>query len=390
MPRCPALRTIGVAIVVGMMPCATTAQPVTRQVAVSGGSATDERGTRSDAVSVASQQGVAIGAHALLTLSANGTQYGSAAWQAGAAAQLATRTASWGPWALSLNGSGAASRSSYNASFWVADATPALEWTTGPVTWFGGGHVASSRTSVPAAPTPLPLGSPGRSDVSRTSAGPVYGMQWQVSGAESPVVASVSLRGEHARVGRETVVDRAAGVQVEGGMLTLGGSVGDRSAPTERTRYAGVSMAVRVMRTVSVELATGRYPSNRLTNAAGGRYVTAGVAFTFGGGATMALPEPAGAGAPPPGYTRLSIRAPAAERVDVYGDWNGWTALPARRAANGVWYVDVALQPGEYRYAFRVNRDAWRVPEQAATATDDFGGESAFVTVPRRPDANGR
>jgi 1,4-alpha-glucan branching enzyme len=81
--------------------------------------------------------------------------------------------------------------------------------------------------------------------------------------------------------------------------------------------------------------------------------------------------------------TRLSIRAPEATRVELAGDWNDWKPVPARRAANGVWYADVALAPGEYRYAFRVDGGAWRVPEGAVISDDGFGGKSAYVTVAR-------
>lgn len=385
----PLLRAIGTAIVAGTASCAAAAQPVSGRVALTAGSATDERGVRSDAIAVAPEQSFALGAAALLTLSGSGTKYGSGAWQAGAAAQLASRANVAGPLAVSFNGGGGVSRSSYGASFGVADATPALELSTGSVTWFGGGHVASSRTSIRTGPTPLPLGGSGTTEISRTSVGPVYGLQWLVSGAEAPVSAVVSVRGEHARVAGETVVDRAAGVQLRGGMLTFGGSVGDRSAPTERGQYGNLSVALNVMPRVSFEAAVGQYPTNRLTNAAGGRYVTAGLAFAFGAGIERALPEPSGVGSPRPGYTRLSISAPNARSVELYGDWNGWTAVPAMRATNGVWYADLPLDPGEYRYAFRVDGGAWRVPEGAVATTDEFGGRSAYVTVARRSNTHG-
>jgi 1,4-alpha-glucan branching enzyme len=86
---------------------------------------------------------------------------------------------------------------------------------------------------------------------------------------------------------------------------------------------------------------------------------------------------------PRAGVTRIAIHAPDARTVQLCGDWNGWKPEPARRASNGVWYVDLALEPGEYRYAFRVN-GAWRVPEGAVAVDDGFGGRAAYVTVPRR------
>ena len=48
--------------------------------------------------------------------------------------------------------------------------------------------------------------------------------------------------------------------------------------------------------------------------------------------------------------------------MELAGDWSGWKPEPAQRAANGVWYRDLALRPGEYRYAFRINGTTWTVP----------------------------
>jgi 1,4-alpha-glucan branching enzyme len=97
------------------------------------------------------------------------------------------------------------------------------------------------------------------------------------------------------------------------------------------------------------------------------------------------MPSPAGVPSPAPGSTRISIRAADAERVDLAGDFNKWQPVAATRAGNGVWYVDLPLPPGEYRYAFRINGKEWRVPEGVAAADDDFGGKAAWLTVSRRP-----
>jgi 1,4-alpha-glucan branching enzyme len=127
-------------------------------------------------------------------------------------------------------------------------------------------------------------------------------------------------------------------------------------------------------------VAGGRYPSNRLTGMAAGRFLSAGLSLRLAPSAP-ALPRPAAAPPVPHGMTRLSITAPNAERVDIAGDFTGWSTTPARRAANGVWYVDLRLSPGEYRYAFRIDGKEWRVPAGVRTADDEFGGKSAWVTV---------
>jgi hypothetical protein len=61
--------------------------------------------------------------------------------------------------------------------------------------------------------------------------------------------------------------------------------------------------------------------------------------------------------------------------------WNDRQAVPAVRAENGVWYADLRIPPGQYRYAFRIDGRAWRVPEHAVAVDDGFGGKAAYVTV---------
>jgi 1,4-alpha-glucan branching enzyme len=79
--------------------------------------------------------------------------------------------------------------------------------------------------------------------------------------------------------------------------------------------------------------------------------------------------------------TRLSIRSEGATGVALAGDFTNWKPVPAQRAPNGVWYVDLRIPPGQYRYAFRVDDKEWKVPEGAAASDDDFGGKSAWLVV---------
>ena len=81
------------------------------------------------------------------------------------------------------------------------------------------------------------------------------------------------------------------------------------------------------------------------------------------------------------GATRFAIVAPGASSVEIAGDWNHWQPEAAQRAANGVWYADVRLTPGEYRYSFRVDRKEWRVPKGVPQVDDGFGGKSAYIAV---------
>ena len=48
---------------------------------------------------------------------------------------------------------------------------------------------------------------------------------------------------------------------------------------------------------------------------------------------------------------------------------------------HGVWFIDLPIPPGQYRYAFRIDGATWSVPDGAAVTSDDFGGKSAWLTV---------
>ena len=125
----------------------------------------------------------------------------------------------------------------------------------------------------------------------------------------------------------------------------------------------------------------GRYASNRILGTPGGAYATAGISWAFGGERAWSTPVPSRTPRPAPGLTRLAIRAPAARSVEAAGDFNEWTPVSARRAENDVWYVDLRIPPGRYRYAFRINGSRWRVPDGATAVDDGFGGTSAWLVV---------
>ncbi|HEV8454626.1 MAG TPA: glycogen-binding domain-containing protein, partial [Gemmatimonadales bacterium] len=124
------------------------------------------------------------------------------------------------------------------------------------------------------------------------------------------------------------------------------------------------------------------YPSNRLTEVPGGRTFTVGISLGIGGPhAPKPLPSPAGIPGVRPGLTRLSLSAPRASRVEVAGDWSDWNSVQLSRTTNGVWYVDLAIPAGVYRYAFRVDGKSWEVPKGVAAVNDGFGGKSAWLSV---------
>lgn len=359
-----------------------SAQSVLTQFSVAGGAATDARGIRSNTVTASPGVVLFPLSPVSVALSASGSRFAGNDWQAGVDAGLSARTAERAHSTLTLNASGGHTRTSYRTTFSVGEATPALEMRFGPLTAFGGARIASGRTivrGVPAMPTPqAPV---VLTSVTRTSRGPVFGAQWQALSGELPLL--LAYREERGRVAGMLVVDRTASASFAFGRMLLGGSVGRRASSAETMTFSSGSASLSLTPVLSLQGSAGRYPSSFLTGASSGRYVSVGLVLRNGGPRPMRLPRPTGVPGVRNNATRLTIRAPEATRVELAGDWNDWKPVPARRAANGVWYADVALAPGEYRYAFRVDGGAWRVPEGAVTSDDGFGGKSAYVTVAR-------
>ena len=327
------------------------AQSTTTHIAVSGGVATDQSGVRSNAIGLA--PGVTVEQPNLaLQLGGNATRYATGVFSFGGGVSLTADRPITRFVALTALGSAGATRleGSTAAAFAQADALPALELRVSRLALFGGLRAAIG--SAPKAAVPgLPLGGTGSANVSRAGAGPVFGGAVVIGNEKTAL-----------RLGA-----REERLQIE-----------HVSAP-ERSLNAALSVALT--RSASLELAAGRYDANRLWQTPAGDYASVGVSLRFGGARETSLPGARGAPQAPPGTTRLSIRAPDARRVEIAGDFNEWTPASALRANNGVWYADLKIPPGQYRYAFRVNGVEWRVPDGATAVDDGLGGKSAWVTV---------
>ena len=358
-----------------------SAQSGVAQVALTAGSATDERGVRSDAVTLAPSAVFLPGPNSNLMVGATATRFANTAWQIGAGAAFNARSAAAAGFALAFSGRGNVSQASFNATFAQADATPSVQWAAGPLTLIGGAHVASGYSAVNAQ-SAAPLVPPQQQLVSqsRTSVAPSYGGELRF-GATAPVSAVFSFREEPARVGGLVVTDQIAGATLSFGSTTVAAVAGRRSAPDEQVDFASGSVSIPITNALSFTMAGGKYPSNRLTGAVGGRFFSTGLSVRIGGSGVARMPHPMGVPAPDPDDTRFAIRAPNAERVEIAGDWNSWAPVAATRAQNGVWYADLPLKAGEYRYAFLVDGKEWRVPDGAVAVDDGFGGKAAYVTV---------
>jgi chromosome partitioning protein len=78
----------------------------------------------------------------------------------------------------------------------------------------------------------------------------------------------------------------------------------------------------------------------------------------------------------------FTIEAPDAARVQLAGDFNGWTPDGNEMEPLGrVWRKLVRLAPGRYRYRYVVDGEWRRDPGNAAAETSPFGGEDSVLVL---------
>jgi hypothetical protein len=78
------------------------------------------------------------------------------------------------------------------------------------------------------------------------------------------------------------------------------------------------------------------------------------------------------------------VVAPAASRVAVVGDWNGWDpgATPMSRHEGSTWTAHVSLPPGRHVYAFVVDGRRWESdPHAPLEPANAFGFRNSVILV---------
>ncbi len=382
-------------MVVGAITALVMAAPASGQVmrgeiGVGGGVSTDQRGIKSSSFTIAPSLLVAPDPRFSASVGLSGTRFGSESQAIGGNASLGARAPLGSHIALAGSASGALTRTSFNASYGLVDLTPTLEATVGGVTLFAGAHVASGTTTVrdvtgtPSTLPGLPTTSARDVTTTHTSTGPVFGGVVSFAGQTPSESSVIFYREEHARVTGVPVVDRSASLTFTTEKTSVSLSGGLRDASDEKRSYGSIAGALGLTSVIALQASAGTYPSNRVLGTVGGSYASVGVllhAARAMSAETRAAPGLRGAPPLASGTTRLIVRAAGASRVDVAGDWNQWQPTAASRAADGLWYADVQLAPGEYRYAFKVDGQRWIVPDGAQTVDDGFGGRSAIVSI---------
>jgi len=382
------------------------------QLQVSSGAGTDQRGVRSSATTIAPIITLRDTPASSLLLFGSATRFGEAAHSLSGGSALRFRTAAESPFGASLAADGGVTVTSFDARFANVQVIPSLEWRHGPLMIAAGARAARGLTSFAnqtASPPGGGLGGvlpPSRRADRTTTSRTLWGPQAQAAllvpvhsgrgaarftvdyGAWNTVASGAETDSQRVRT---ALHDVSVGGAVAAGRVTLQGTVGRRFERdgTGATPFGSAQLEVALTSVLALNAGGGHYLADPVTTTLGGRFLTAGVSMQFGGARTYTAsrstmtnaPRVRGMGPPATGMTRLAVRAPSATSVMIAGDWNNWTQHPARKASDDVWFVDLALEPGEYRYAFLIDGRTWRVPDHAVTSDDGFGGKVAWLSV---------
>jgi hypothetical protein len=78
----------------------------------------------------------------------------------------------------------------------------------------------------------------------------------------------------------------------------------------------------------------------------------------------------------------LRVSSPAAQTVEVAGDFTGWSPVGLSHESGDWWSVCVPMIKGDHEIAVRVNGGEWVVPPGLVPLKDEFGGVSGLLVIP--------
>ena len=188
-------------------------------------------------------------------------------------------------------------------------------------------------------------------------------------------------------------------------IVELGGEAGFRAGATGAVvggsgrRWGSVATTAWLAPNIGLVLAGGTYPIDLTQGFPGGRFVTLSLRLRSSPpgsevnrsadvGGSKGSGDAANEGAitfralPTVGANvQLEVQAPAAQSVDVSGDFTNWRPVALTRAAGGKWVVSLAIPPGTHQVNVRVNGNRWLVPPGLPPITDEFGGAVGLLVI---------
>ena len=165
--------------------------------------------------------------------------------------------------------------------------------------------------------------------------------------------------------------------------------------PASGNFWASMNVVAWVMPRVALLASAGSYPVDYTQGFPGGRFVSAGVRFSFSRrrrttlesmGTTVARAARGVTGlrltGSAPGPRILHIRAPRARTVEVQGDFTGWEPKALTPGPDGWYTLDTPIPGGTYQMNVRLDGGEWLPPPSLTTVRDEFGGTTGVLVVP--------
>ena len=79
----------------------------------------------------------------------------------------------------------------------------------------------------------------------------------------------------------------------------------------------------------------------------------------------------------------FQLNAPTVKNVVLTGDFNAWCqeGVTMKKDKNGVWKIELELNPGRYEYKFIVDGKWWTDPSNKKIAVNSFGDVNSVLEV---------
>lgn len=196
-------------------------------------------------------------------------------------------------------------------------------------------------------------------------------------------------------------IDAGTHARWEHDWLQLAASAGARTgayATMGARQWADISATLWVSRGLAVVLGHGAYPIDHTQLAPGGQYTALSMRIATRPPAlrdalarsvrypTAAVIRPVvatfDARRQRDGTVRIRVRAPAAGRVELVGDFSDWEPLALERTIGDTWEIVLPLAPGTHRLNIRVDEGEWGVPPGVGTSRDEDGSVVGLLLIP--------
>ena len=198
-------------------------------------------------------------------------------------------------------------------------------------------------------------------------------------------------------------LDWSSTLRVSSGPLELAAFGGlrhwTRPAGAAGAGWGGVSAAYWLSGHFAVTAAGGTYPTDYAQNLPNGSYGSVGLRIAVGRVDRQDARESSGYRLPKPqrrdptstafaihpvsgDSIDLRIRAAAATKIEVMGDFTAWQPRALAPGPDGWWSVALVIPAGVHRMNVRIDGAAWGVPPGVTSVEDEFSGVVGIFAVP--------